>query len=111
MRKQYLLLASLLLGLWSAAVAQNYPSQEQFGKNRIQYRNFDWKIVKTANFEIYFYQDGNQLANLTAQYAESEFDRITELLGYTPYNRIKIFLFNSPSELRRAILDFIPWAT
>ena len=102
MRKQYLLLASLLLGLVSAAVAQNYPSQEQFGKNRIQYREFTWKIVKTANFEIYFYQDGNQLATLTAQYAESEFDRITELLGYTPYNRIKIFLFNSPADLAQS---------
>lgn len=102
MQKKYLLLTGLWLGLMSAAVAQNYPSQEQFGKNRIQYRNFDWKIVKTANFEIYFYQDGNQLATLTAQYAESEFDRITELLGYTPYNRIKIFLFNSPAELAQS---------
>ncbi|GAB2514298.1 hypothetical protein GCM10027085_00010 [Spirosoma aerophilum] len=92
-----------MLGLWlgglSIATAQNYPSLERFGKNRIQYRNFEWKIIRTANFEIYYYQDGSQIANLTAQYAESEFDRVTELLGYTPYNRAKIFLFNSPEEL------------
>ena len=89
-----------MLGLWlgglSVATAQNYPSLERFGKNRIQYRDFEWKIIRTSNFEIYYYQDGTQIANLTAQYAESEFDRITELLGYTPYNRVKIFLFNSP---------------
>jgi Tol biopolymer transport system component len=92
-----------MLGLWlgglSMAMAQNYPSLERFGKNRIQYRSFEWKIIRTSNFEIYYYQDGSQIANLTAQYAESEFDRITELLGYTPYNRVKIFLFNSPEEL------------
>ena len=102
MRNQYILLAGLLLGSLSVATAQNYPSLERFGKNRIQYRSFEWKTIRTANFEIYYYQDGTQIANLTAQYAESEFDRITELLGYTPYNRVKIFLFNSPSELAQS---------
>ncbi|MGA0559038.1 hypothetical protein ACO2Q8_20440 [Larkinella sp. VNQ87] len=84
------------------AMAQNYPSQEQFGRNRIQYRKFDWKVIKTSNFEIYFYQEGNQIANLTAQYAETDFDRITEILGYTPYNRIKVFIYNSPQELAQS---------
>ncbi|MFD2571738.1 hypothetical protein ACFSUS_13920 [Spirosoma soli] len=102
MRNQYILLLGLWLGGLSVATAQNYPSLERFGKNRIQYRSFDWKIIRTSNFEIYYYQDGTQIANLTAQYAESEFDRITELLGYTPYNRIKIFLFNSPEELAQS---------
>jgi hypothetical protein len=102
MRNHYILLLGLWLGGVSMAAAQNYPSLERFGKNRIQYRSFDWKIIRTSNFEIYYYQDGTQIANLTAQYAESEFDRITELLGYTPYNRIKIFLFNSPEELAQS---------
>ncbi|MBD2752347.1 hypothetical protein [Spirosoma validum] len=102
MRNQYILLVGLLLVGMSGATAQNYPSLERFGKNRIQYRGFEWKTIRTSNFEIYYYQDGTQIANLTAQYAESEFDRITELLGYTPYNRVKIFLFNSPSELAQS---------
>ncbi|WP_080057825.1 hypothetical protein [Spirosoma aerolatum] len=102
MRNQYILLLGLWLGGLSVATAQNYPSLERFGKNRIQYRDFEWKIIRTSNFEIYHYQDGTQIANLTAQYAESEFDRITELLGYTPYNRVKIFLFNSPAELTQS---------
>ncbi|MFC5411675.1 hypothetical protein ACFPMF_20300 [Larkinella bovis] len=101
MSKQVILcIAGLLLGV--GAMAQNYPSQEQFGRNRIQYRKFDWKVIKTSNFEIYFYQDGNQIANLAAQYAETDFDRITEILGYTPYNRIKVFIYNSPQELAQS---------
>ncbi|ADB39594.1 hypothetical protein [Spirosoma linguale] len=102
MRNQYILMLGLWLAGLSMATAQNYPSLERFGKNRVQYRSFEWKIIRTANFEIYYYQDGNQIANLTAQYAESEFDRITELLGYTPYNRVKIFLFNSPEEMAQS---------
>ncbi|GAB3331919.1 hypothetical protein GCM10027299_37990 [Larkinella ripae] len=91
-----------MLLVLNGAMAQNYPSQEQFGRNRIQYRKFDWKVIKTSNFEIYFYQEGNQIANLTAQYAETDFDRITEILGYTPYNRIKVFIYNSPQELAQS---------
>ncbi len=82
--------------------AQRYPSQEIFGKNRVQYRLFDWKIYRTSNFEIYFYQNGNNLAKLTAQLAENEFDRISDILGYVPYNRVKIFLYNSPEELAQS---------
>ncbi len=111
MRKQFIFFLSLWLGLLSGAVAQNYPSLETFGKNRIQYRQFNWKLIRTSNFEIYFYQDGNAIANLTAQYAESEFDRITELLGYTPYNRIKIFLYNSPQELSQSNIGITAYGT
>jgi len=88
--------------LATTVVAQNYPSLQEFGRNRIQYRKFDWKVIKTSNFEIYFYQDGNAIANLAAQYGETEFDRITETLGYTPYNRIKLFIYNSPQELAQS---------
>jgi Tol biopolymer transport system component len=95
---QFLCIGAALL-LTQMVEAQNYPSQEQFGKNRVQYQRFEWKILKTNNFEIYHYGAGTPLATLAAQYAESEFDRITEVLGYTPYNRIKIFLYNSPQEL------------
>ncbi len=102
MSKQFILCLAGLLLVMNEAVAQNYPSQEQFGRNRIQYRKFDWKVIKTSNFEIYFYQEGNQIANLTAQYAETDFDRITEILGYTPYNRIKVFIYNSPQELSQS---------
>jgi hypothetical protein len=58
----------------------------------VQYKTFNWKIFRTTNFEIYHYQGGTALAKLTAQYAESEFDKITDVLGWTPYNRVKIFL-------------------
>lgn len=84
----------------TAVQSQNYlPSMEVFGKNRIQYQQFNWRILTTANFEIYFYQDGQQTATLAAQYAETEFDRITELLGYTPFNRTRIFVFNSVQDM------------
>lgn len=98
-----LLASALLLGFGTPVCAQQYmPTLEEFGKNRIQYRLFDWKVMTSTNFEVYFYGDAQTAATLAAQYAESEFDRVTDILGYTPYSRTKIFLYNSQSELNQS---------
>ncbi len=75
---------------------------ETFGKNRVQYKNFDWKRINTPNFEIYFYQEGSELAYFAARYAETDYDRIADLLGYTPYSKTKVFIYNSITDLQQS---------
>ena len=29
-----------------------------FGRNKIQYEDFDWQVMKTEHFDIYYYQIG-----------------------------------------------------
>jgi hypothetical protein len=86
-----------------ATEAQNFlPTQELFGKNRIQYRPFKWQVLTSQNFEVYFYEGGQQTATLAAQLAESDFDRITEILGYSPFSRTKIFVYTSTQDLNQS---------
>jgi hypothetical protein len=75
------------------------PTQTEFGQNRIQKREFNWKVLTSSNFELYFYGDGQSLAQNTLVYAESEFERLSGLLGYSPYTRTKIFLYNSVGDM------------
>jgi hypothetical protein len=89
-----------LLFLIRPATAQIQP--EQFGKNRVQYRNFDWKFYSTDNFDIYFYEGGQNNALVAAKFLEKEFERITDVIGYAPYTKTKIFLYNSPKELQQS---------
>ncbi len=80
--------------------AQNYsPTQQEFGQNRIQKREFNWKVLISSNFEMYYYGDSQNIANNSLLYAESEFERLSGLLGYSPYSRTKIFFYNSPGEM------------
>ncbi len=74
-------------------VAQSY--NEKFGKNRIQYKSFDWSYFASENFEVYFYDGGRDFAEMTVEYLESEFKRITETIGYPPFAKIRVFLYNS----------------
>ena len=47
----------------SGAALQAQPGRDPFGKSRIQYKNFDWKLYNTQNFNLYFYKGGDQTAN------------------------------------------------
>lgn len=83
--------AGLFLG--QSLYAQGF--KEDFGKNRIQYKAFDWSYYASENFEVYFYDGGDDLANKTIEYLESEFSRITETIGYFPFSKTRVFLYNS----------------
>ncbi len=98
------LVGFLLFGKPNNSLAQNYfsASQEEFGKSRIQTKRFEWITLKSNNFEFNYYRGGDKLANNAAKIAEGEYDRITEILGYTPFTSMKIFLYNSPKDLAQS---------
>lgn len=96
-------LVILIIGFSNSTFAQQFPTEvDQFGKNRVQYQNFDWKYVTSDNFEIYYYEGGYEMALLTARYAESDFGRMTQFLGFAPYNKTKIFVYRSIGELQQS---------
>ncbi|HCW08127.1 MAG TPA: translocation protein TolB, partial [Cytophagales bacterium] len=77
-------------------------ADETFGRNRIQYKSFDWKYFNSENFDLYYYGERTKVAKEAIQYLESEFDRITDLLGFYPYQKTKIFLYNSIADLQQS---------
>ncbi|MCK5277200.1 MAG: translocation protein TolB [Cyclobacteriaceae bacterium] len=74
-------------------------AMEKFGKNRVQYKNFKWRYYSTENFDIYFYDGGNEIARIATKYLEKEFDRVTDILGTVSYSKTEIYLYNSPTDL------------
>jgi len=92
-------LALILLSFFQVRAQQ---SREVFGKNRIQYRQFDWVYLSGENFDVYYYDSRKAVAQEALEYLEGEFDRITDLIGYPPYFKTKVFLYNSLSDLRQS---------
>ncbi|TAF32366.1 MAG: hypothetical protein EAZ57_08940 [Cytophagales bacterium] len=93
----------LILGLWinsGGLVAQEFPMHEiRFGKNRLQHKDFEWKSQTTDNFEFYYSPENASLLEQAQEWSEKELKRISSLLGYAPYSRIQVFLYNSPQDL------------
>jgi len=61
--------------------------------HRIQYQKFQWKYVGSSNFEVYYFDKNEALAKSTLSYLEADFGRITDILSYSPYQKVKIFLY------------------
>ena len=97
MKRAFTLTFFSLLLIAFTAIGQE--AMEKFGKNRVQYKNFKWRFYSTENFDIYFYDGGNEIATIATGYLEKEFDRITDLLGSVSYSKTEIFLYNSPTDL------------
>lgn len=91
-----------LVGLWMFSAASAQIQGAEFGKNRIQYRQFDWQYLSGENFDVYYYDGRKGMAQQSLEFLESEFDRITDLIGYPPYFKTKIFIYNSLSDLRQS---------
>ena len=93
---------SILLSAIVCGSARAQSALDVFGKNRIQHKQFTWKTISTTNFEVYYYQEGNEIAYFAARHAEADFNRIADLLGYTPYSKTKLFIYNSIADLQQS---------
>ncbi|WMJ75608.1 hypothetical protein RCC89_20965 [Cytophagaceae bacterium ABcell3] len=77
-------------------------SQTLFGQNRVQHREFNWKLLTTANFDIYFYGNGKELAKQAGRHAEENYNRISEQIGFSNYGKIKLVVYNSVMEMQQS---------
>lgn len=96
------LCAFLLLLCSGQGFAQNFFHPNQFGKNRLQYQRFDWHYIETPHFEIYYYNNGYTIAKIAAAMAEEDYNKLTSLVGFAPYFKSQIFLYNSVQDLRQS---------
>ncbi len=72
----------------------------QFGKNRVQYREYDWRYIQSKHFDIYFSENGANIAEFTASVAEEALASIEENLNYQINNRIILIVYNSHNDFQ-----------
>src|SRR5512146_1644177 len=87
------LIISLLLLLPSLVFAQ-------FGKNKVQYKDFTWYYIQTDHFDIYFTENGDNLAEFTSKEAEASLISIQNSFDYRINNRISIIVYNSQNDFQ-----------
>ncbi len=84
-----------------ALVSNAQVNAVTFGKNRIQYKKFKWQFYQTQNFNVYFYEGGQELAKFTAQVAEKELPQIEGAAEYSLQRRANIILYNEYADKKQ----------
>lgn len=85
-------------------LAQNQSTQTFFGKNRVQFKNFDWSFYRTSKYDVYFYAEGRDLAVYTARKAKEITLEVEEFMNYRIDGRYQIVVYRKLSDLQQTNL-------
>jgi Tol biopolymer transport system component len=99
---KYLLTSVMLIISWSSFAQFYNGHQMDFGKNRVQYDEFEWFFLRFNNFDTYFYAGGKQLAMQTAETAYKEMEEISHQLDYKLEQRLIFVIYHNLSDFRQS---------
>jgi hypothetical protein len=66
-----------------------------FGRNKVQYTNFDWHVLRTEHFDIYYYPEMKDLAERGAAFAEASYRVLEGKFNFNVANRIPLIFYSS----------------
>ena len=66
-----------------------------FGRNKVQYTDFAWHVLKTEHFDIYYYPEMKDLAERGAFFAEEAFRDLEVKFNHSLNMRVPLILYSS----------------
>lgn len=89
-----------------AAAAQLVP----FGKNKIQYDDFEWHVLQGVHVDVYYYPEEEDVARLALSYADESYADLERLFRHHPFRRIPLIVYSSDQHFEQTNLlpGFIP---
>jgi Tol biopolymer transport system component len=66
-----------------------------FGQNKVRYKSFNWKVIKTEHFDVHYYTEMDVAAHDAARMAERGYAYLSEVLDHQFKERIPIILYAS----------------
>lgn len=81
-----------------------------FGRNKVQYEDFDWKVLRTEHFNIYYYGETETIAEIGAAYAEEIYSELAEKLNHVVTRKIPLIFYNTSIHFQQTNVTpgFIP---
>src|SRR5688572_15038334 len=71
---------------------------QYFGRNKVEYNDFDFRILTTEHFDIYYYEREERAARIAAQLAERWYARISTVLNHRLERRQPLVIYGSQAE-------------
>ena len=83
---------------FSSGPGSRDASAQQFGRNKVEYVDFDFKVLDTEHFAVYYYSSEEASARLAARLAERWYARLSRVLGHSLRSRQPLILYGSQPE-------------
>jgi len=81
-----------------------------YGKNKIKYDNFAWRVYKSPHFEVFYYPEFEQHLSRLVSYLESSYLKISTGLKHEMSEPIPVIFYKTHSEFEQTNLfpTFVP---
>jgi len=89
--RKVLKISLLFFFLSSACLSQWY----YFGRNKVQYTQFQWNILTTEHFDIYYHPEMRDIAERGAYFAEEAYAELQEKFNINILNKIPLVFYSS----------------
>lgn len=89
---------AILLGV-ATSLLLPVPAEAQFyfGRNKVQYADFDWQVMTTDHFNIYFYTQEAEIARVAARIAEDAYPKLAARFNHEVFRKVPLIIYSSPS--------------
>ncbi len=97
----------LFFVIFSSVLARaqfNYGHQMDFGKNRIQYQNFNWTYYDYERFRIYSYQGGGEIAKYVSVSVNNNLPLLEKKLDIQSEDKISVLVYNNQNDFKQSNL-------
>src|SRR4030042_857672 len=74
--------ARLCIAVLAVLMVISVLEAQYFGRNKVQYQKFDFRIIKTKHFDVYYYPEFKSVAEDSARLAERWYARLSRMLGH-----------------------------
>ncbi len=94
-RPRVRLLAALAVAAGATALNAAPGAAQYFGRNKVQYETFDFRVLRTTHFDIYYYPEEEQAIRDAGRMAERWYARLSRVLEHEFEERQPLILYAS----------------
>jgi Tol biopolymer transport system component len=77
-------------------------SQTDFGKNRVKYEDFFWTYYSYDKYDVYFYEEGKELANYVSKVAKTQIPAVEKFMDYSFEEKVQFIIYNKQSDFMQS---------
>lgn len=86
-----------IVPLFMLMLCVGLQAQFFFGKNKIQYSEFNWKVLSTTHFKVYFYQDETEIAEIAGAAAEDAYTALSDKFNHSIDHKVPVIIYSAPT--------------
>src|SRR3989442_2197049 len=80
-----------------------------FGPNKVQYRQFDWRVLRGEHVDLYFYPEEDELGRVALAYAEESYGVLERRFTHHVQRRVPLIIYASHTDFEQTnVLPFVP---